>query len=287
MRRTLMVLVGASACSPAEPTVKQPDAVVERDRAEPPAPQDAAAQHGVSADPPSSNDGLVALLGVVHEGGVRVCDSAGSDAVWTNLYWAVGFTPLVHDDAKGTALRMAKGHVVLVRGKPVEGPRTVHDGGEELPEARGMCMPLQMRSDWELWPDGTRSNRGDGPNLRAFSVTSVEHVSPLRVKARDEDLSITVVNPFFVPLKDATLVAHYEGCYGKPMQAVERRPVGTLKSGAMKEDLTVPMFVQRDGPRGRVHRLDSIQLLGAAEARALDLDVRVRDLGATVECPER
>lgn len=224
------------------------------------------------------------LVGMVHEGGTRTCDEAGNES-WVGRFWAVGFTPVVHDAALGETLAKLEGRVVAVEGDVTTAAPTPH-GEEAAPASAGRCHEMQMRSDWELWPKGIRSRRGDEPDVGTLEVRSVTAVEPLRAKAEGDEVLFGVTNPFSVPLENATLIAQYEGCYGKPGSTAQRRPLGTIAAGAKLDDIPVPRIDLQDGPRGREHRLSSVRVRATVEGGAIDLDVPVAALGVTVECPD-
>lgn len=227
----------------------------------------------------------ITLVGVLHEGGTQLC-SEPYEVHWVDRTWAVGFVPLVHDPAHHDSIAKLEGSVVKVFGVATDAPTTIHEG-DPRPEKTVMCGELQMRSDWELWPKGTRARRDDGPDLAKLRVESIEVVEPFGGALHDDDVWFSVTNPFEREVKDATLVAHYEGCYGKPGTAVERRPLGTLEAGATLEDIPVPQISMRKMARGQAHRLDSVQLIGTVEGGAFDLDVQIDTLGIDVTCPKR
>ena len=262
----VLVLMG---CSPVEP------------KASPTAPE----------DPVQSSEGLVTtvanttLVGVVHEGGTRLCTDPHK-VHWVERTWAVGFVPLVHEPGLSEAIAKLEGRVVKVSGVATDEPTTVHEG-DPRPKETVMCGGAQMRSDWELWPDGIRVHRGEGPDLTAFRIEAIEVVEPLRAALRGDEVFLSVTNPFEHELENATLVAHYEGCYGKPGTASERRPLGAIQPGATLEDVPVPQLKTRETSRGQDHRLDSVQLIASVAQGALDLDVDLDALGLNVECPKR
>ena len=251
-----------------------------------PAPVDAPApptEAQATVEPESRREPFV-LVGMLHEGGHQTCDASGK-ASWIGRFWAIGFAPVVHDAAVGDTLAKLEGRVLRVEGQVTTAPRTEHGDGAP-PSSATICPELQMRSDWELWPRGIRSRRGDEPEVGKVEVHTVAAIEPLRAKAQDDEVWFGVTNPFSVPLRDATLIAQYEGCYGKPGSTSQRRPLGTIGPGAELDDITVPRFDLRDGPRGREHRLSSVRVRGTVEGGAIDLDVPVATLGVDVECPD-
>lgn len=225
------------------------------------------------------------LVGVLHEGGLRVCTEAYEDH-WIDRTWAVGFVPLVHAPELNDTIAKLEGAVVKVSGVVTDEPATVH-GSDARPKMTVPCQELQMRSDWELWPHGTRARRDNGPDLARLRIESIEVVRPFRGEIRDEEVWFSVTNPFELDLQNVTLVAHYEGCYGKPGTAVQRRPLGAIQAGDTLEDIPVPQISLRKMARGQAHRLDSVQLIGTVPSAALDLDVSIDTLGLKVECPDR
>ncbi len=225
------------------------------------------------------------LIGVLHEGGTRVCTEP-YEVHWVERTWAVGFVPLVHSADELEAIAKLEGAVVKVVGVVTDEPSTVHEG-DPRPEKNVMCGQMQMRSDWEPWPKGIRVRRGDGPDLTGLRMESIEVVKPLSGTLHDDEVWFKVSNPLERDLQDATLVAHYEGCYGKPGSTVQRRPLGMIPTGAVLEDIPVPQISMREMARGSEHRLDSVQLTATVEGAALDLDVDISSLGLEVSCPER
>jgi len=258
-----------AGCSPVDP------------KPSPKAPAEPAQADDVAAVPVAKTT----LVGVLHEGGTRLCTEP-YETHWVDRTWAVGFVPLVHEPGHNDTIAKLEGSVVRVFGVATDEPRTVHDG-DPRPKNTVMCGELQMRSDWESWPKGTRARRGDGPDLAKLRIESIEVVEPFRAALGDDEVTFSVTNPFERPVKDATLVAHYEGCYGKPGTAVERRPLGALEAGAALDDIPVPQISMRKMARGSEHRLDSVQLIGTVEGGAFDLDVDISTLGIDVMCPKR
>lgn len=224
------------------------------------------------------------LVGMVHEGGVRTCDASGKE-FWGDSYWAVGFTPVVHDDALGERLASLEGRIVRVEGVVTEAAPTIH-GGQPPPSDAMPCPELQMRFDWELWPKRIRSRRGDEPDVGTLHLRAVEPIEPLQARVDADAVVFGLTNPLSAPIRDAKLIAHYEGCYGKPGTASQPRPLGTLEPGASVGDISVPRIEQHEGPRGHDHRLSAVRVRGEVDGAALDLDVPVSSLGVTVECPD-
>lgn len=262
-------------CSPVEP----------KPAPKPPTESAPPANSASPAEEPTLLKGKTTLVGVLHEGGVRVCSKPYED-LWVDRTWAVGFVPLVHAAGLSETIAPLEGAVVKVSGVVSDEPTTVHEG-DPRPKTTVDCGGLQMRSDWELWPKGTRARRGNGPDLAKLRIESVELVRPFHGEIRDDEVSFSVTNPFEHELQNATLVAHYEGCYGKPGTAVERRPLGAIQAGDTLDDIPVPQLSMRKMARGQAHRLHSVQLIGTVDSGALDLDVKTDTLGLKVECPNR
>lgn len=263
-----------AGCSPVDPK-PAPKAPAEPTPAEP----------TPVAEDPAIEVPRTTLVGVLHEGGTRLC-AESYEAVWVERTWAVGFVPLVHESGLSDTIAKLEGSVVKVSGTATNESPTVH-GGDPAPETTVICGEVQMRSDWELWPKGTRARRGDGPDLAKLRIDAIEVAQPFRGALREDEVWFSVTNPFEYELQDATLVAHYEGCYGKPGHMAQRRPLGRIKAGATLEDIPVPQIAMRKMARGQDHRLDSVQLTATVESGALDLDVQIDTLGFDVECPKR
>ncbi len=214
-----------------------------------------------------------------------MCDTSSED-FWVDRTWSVGFVPLMHAPSVSSTLAQLEGKVVVATGVAGGDKPTTH-GGDERPSETAECPIPQMRSDWELWPHGTRVRRGESPDLGVFQLETVVAVQPIEAQARAGEVWLAVDNPFEAPLVDATLVAHYEGCYGKPGTVSQRRPLGTIAASSKLEDIPVPRIAGSSGGRHGEHRLASVQLLGTVEGGALDLDISLSSLGVSVACPGR
>ena len=277
-----------AGCTGAEPVTPPAEPGPGRE-AQAPAPDPAQpAERGLRSaeDPKSAPEGPeLTLVGVVHEGGQRVCDDQYKE-FWVGRHWAAGFVPLAYSKpALGQVLAAAKGKVVVVRGVETRQPPTQH-GDTRAPTTRGECPIYQMRSDWEVWPDGIRKRRAEA-TPKTLHVAEVREVQPLVATAATSTADLVVHNPFATTLRDGTLVAHYEGCYGKPGSTADPFSLGELAAGAVSKSVQVPLRVDRDGPRARDYRLDSVELTGVTQGGRLDLDVDVGDLGISAPCPDR
>lgn len=265
----------------------------------PPPPPDASVDPADVEDPrrddgPAPLADAVQLVGVVHEGGSRVCEAETFEETWIRKYWQVGWTPLVSEPALDAKLATLPGRVVKVTGRAVDGPPTYH-GPSEPPAKLGMCSQHQMRSDWRLTPEGIRIPRGHGPEFAAFEVTSVEVVRPLETAVPEdgEQVAVTVHNPFETDLRGVELIGHYEGCYGKPGATAKTVKVGKLAATDASGPHRLPTLIEDadKNPRGRNYALRSLELKAAAprgpvaDGAWLDLEVAASQLGLHLECP--
>ena len=105
------------------------------------------------------------------------------------------------------------------------------------------------------------------------------------------DVEVVIHNPFEVALADVEVIAHYEGCYGKPGATAETWRVGKLAAGGdTGRPHRFPARIQSGAnPRGRDYALRSLELV-AADARSLatvfvDLDLRDHDGVFAGSCP--
>ncbi len=257
-----------------------------RSTAEHPDPSSAAGTDAASQPMRRASGPLVTLVGVVHQGGTRVCDGAGRET-WVRRYYATGFVPLRFDARWASRMVEFKGRTVAVTGFVTAEPPTIHDDGSS-PKGTGMLCPVyQMRSDYELWPDGVRRRRSPSPVAGTFQLVDLTVERPIEARTLGTDALIEIKNPFGRPVREATLVAHYEGCYGKPGASREPRALGDLAPDGRAGPVVVPLRVERPAGSERFHRLLSLELQGDVDDGWLDLDVDVASLGVRASCPAR
>jgi len=242
-----------------------------------------------SAPTPTPSGPRIELVGLVHEGGTRVCEAETFDERWIDRHWQVGWTPLVVNPELDAKLPGLKGRVVKVTGRVSSGPPTLH-GPREGPTNTGMCPEYQMRSDWVVTLEGMRIPRGHGPKFDAFTVDALEVIDPVQATVADDDVSVAVTNPFDAELRGVEVVAHYEGCYGKPGATLQTWRVGKLAAEASAGPHAFPTIVTNDAnPRGSEYALRSLELVGngtgAAPGVFLDLDIPSGRLDVAVACP--
>jgi hypothetical protein len=234
-----------------------------------------------SAAPASPPERLVGLLS---EQAQKQCTRDSPEPRWVNPWFEIGFTRVA--PAEGVELAAWKGKLVVVEGRREELP--------PLPkvEHAGPCAVMQMRSDYVEGPGGMRlhapSFLGE-PTGRpgGFRVTAVRAFEGLAARIDDDELVVTVTNPFDAPLAPLTVAVHYEGCYGKPGSTERRQEVPALAPG-QSVTLRFPVIAeQAERPAGRhVHTAYSVELRAPAGPARFDLDVPVRQLaGAAVRCP--
>ena len=232
-----MLLALALACAP---------------RAEPPAPEEAAVVEPTDV-----------LLGVVHRDGVKACREGAWEIEWHHLFWEAGFVPLVGDDA---AIEPHHGKPVLVRGRPADA--SPHSRPLPPGYTSDRCPIPQMRSDMVESPDGMRLRRHERP-LDAFEVASIEPFTGLAVTRDGDRAVLKLTNTLGTALSEVELVAHYEGCYGKPGTKTVRAGVAALD------------------PDASFYRLFSVELRAKGDRVWFDFDARLSELGAEpIQCPE-
>jgi hypothetical protein len=223
--------------------------------------------------------GEAVLLGVIRRFGTRVCKGPDDDeSTWKDEHLRAG---LVRIEGNTGGLEALRGEPAILFG------RVTGEGKPKLAPEEGNCMPIQRRSDWVPTPDGTVLQRDPTPGIATFRVRSGKRFDGLRAREDGNELSIELENPLDVSLSEATLVVHYEGCYGKPMTHEEKRELGTLAKGG-KAGARVPLVhAEKRAERDLTHRPHSIQVTGKAEGVYFDLDVRLDRLGAEQTCPKR
>jgi hypothetical protein len=220
-----------------------------------------------------------------------VCRSRG-EQVWINEHFEIGFVPVIVPEAQRAAVESLVGTPVVARGRVADAAPV----GREAPPADATeCPGQQWRSDWVRGPDGVRSRRSDGPGIAAFEVDRVEPFAGLTAARNGETIDVELVNPLTRSLAGPVeLVAHYEGCYGKPGT---RTHTGRADGGlAPRETIALAAPVTMTDPddaslgrrRGRgTHRADSIEVRATGDGIYFDLDVPLSALGdIAVECPK-
>gem|GEM_PF-1752222 len=219
----------------------------------------------------------VRLVGMLTEQGDQKC-GPNMKVAWVNLHFQVGFVPLVADATLAKELRRFEGQPVVVEGAPVT------DYTRPAVKQEGECPIPQMRSDWVWSRTGMRQQRavaaGPAPP-KALKVTSVKpYHGILAAPAGADAIQVRFRHALGkLPMK-AKLVAHYEGCFGKP--GTKRK---SYELGSRDIDLSIAKTL--GGVRGRTYRLDSLQVLSPShDGVHYDMDLGLhRYLG--IRCPPR
>lgn len=274
MRHFLLTAALALACTPTEE---------QTERSQPPSASEPPAV--VEAEPRPGAPGREYFLGYVSQTGIEHCPN-GSEFEWLDVRSTLGFIP-----TGGLSLEPWMGKVVLATGEAGARPPSSTD----IQPAE--CPLMQMRSDWTNSPKGIRVDRGKHPGIEYFTVTSVEPLEELAVVRGGEELLVRFTNPLPFALQRVGLVAHYEGCYGKP-GSTERSQEGKPLAPGETIDARFPIIAEveadhdprKGGLPAKVHLIDSIQLDVEAAADAptvhVDLDAQVSAFGLDLTCPD-
>jgi hypothetical protein len=272
---SLALALLALACTAADEPIEQPE----------PAPTSPATQ--VEAEPsPTPVQPREYFIAYVGQTGIEHCPE-GHEFEWLDVRETLGFVP-----TRGLSLAPWLGKVVLATGE--SSSRTPPPADLPTPAP---CPIMQMRSDWRHTPTGMRIDRGEHPQVEEFALAGVEAL-PLALVREGDELVVTFTNPLPFALAEATLVGHYEGCYGKPGSTQVSGSPTPLAPGAVlverlpaiAEDLAEgPAPERKGGPEARVHLLDSIQLRatpapGSAPLH-VDLDAPLSSFALSLECP--
>ncbi len=230
------------------------------------------------------------LVGTVARAGDQVCPKAGEDR-WINVHYQVGFVPVIVSDADRAGLDALRGKLAVVYGQVADkGPPR-----DEQPPADAVeCPPEQWRSDWVRGPDGVRMRRSDGPGIAAFAVERVEPFTGLSAGIDGNGITVELQNMLKQPLAaPVELVAHYEGCYGKPGTRTETATAeGGLVTGERLSFSFPTMTTDHDDPRlgGRrgkgEHAAHSIEIRASGKNVYFDADVPLSVYGIAVDCPK-
>ncbi len=219
------------------------------------------------------------LLGVLRRQGVATCPPPGQQQ-WVGLSWAVGEVALRGEALDDGALEPLRQRPVILFGEPLaELPPQAGDPPTIVP-----CPVPQLRSDWVETPDGIHVQR-HGAAWPGLAVTEVRAWSGLRATRRGDEIVVELTHDLGPePLTDVAIVAHYDGCYGKPGSTEQRSELGVVAAGALVQAV-VPTHTRR-GDHDYV--AVTIALEASQPGLVVDLAVRLRALEvADLECPRR
>jgi hypothetical protein len=268
-RSAAVVAVFACACAPASPAPRPAPA------SEPAATTAPAAN---PAPPPAREPAVeTRVLGLVHRMGDRTCPGGQYGDTFVNTHWAVGLVPLHATPEMELQLEALRGKPALIGGSPEDGPPA--SARATTPEE---CPMAQMRSGWIETPDGIVTRRA-APPLRGLKVASIRTWSGLSAAIAGRHVSLHLKPDLGdATLRDAELVVHYEGCYGKPGTAQETFQLGELgpKAGA---GAAAPLTTRKGN---HDYALASVELRGELEGLHVALDVPLGALGVSPpDCP--
>jgi hypothetical protein len=277
---SLSLVLLALACTPSEDAPTRPEASGEPAASEP-AP--------IEAEPtpvePATGDEW--FLGFVSQTGVEHCPKEFDDTKWLDVRSTLGFIP-----TSGASLETWMGKPVLAKGQAIPAPQ-VRSKVEPTP-----CPMMQMRSDWANSPQGMRVDRQNHPAIEHFFVTSAEPLEILKVTREGDELVVEFGNPLPFELVEVGLTVHYEGCYGKPgsmhrSSTAKPLPVGEtmIERFSITAEDEPPEGLRKGGPTARVHLANSLELsarpVAAGPTLHVDLDVPLRALGMSLDCPAK
>ena len=155
---------------------------------------------------------------------------------------------------------------------------------------------MQMRNDWVPGKHGMRLRRRNPAGAKsppAFQASRAERFSGLTVTGHGDQITVTLKNPFEIPLPGTVITMHYEGCYGKPGAPSIDRQVGALQPGQRVSETfpkqhLLPGTRRKSTRRHRLHYAYSIQVSTAAPNVLFELDARLsRFLRPAPKCPAR
>jgi hypothetical protein len=218
---------------------------------------------------------VIAELGVT---GRLECN--GFEPTWHDLVPLAGLTPVLTETPSRWLEH--KGELVIFKATPSD--KTPLVGPPPEP-----CLPEQARSDWLYTALGyvTRRAELEAP-FPALAATDFKPWQGLSMKRRGDRVDVRLDNrDIGLPLKGVTLVAHYEGCYGKPGTTSKPSEAFDLALDKHKT-VTFPAFLEEvgyaKGTRHQTHRLAEVQVRSAS-GRVLFLVSRdVSALGVDIAC---
>lgn len=234
-------------------------------------------QIGCGEDPGEYDIEKVSLIGILSEQAVPVCNGS-QDYSWVDSHLEVGF---IRIDPTTQLPKNLIGQPVLVTGwkNPVDPPQP--------PQTTGACPPIaQMRSDWVLSRNGFRIKRQVSDGVRETGPMAAESVKPfdgLRLKRQGQELKAELVNTLGIPLQGIELLAHYEGCQGKPGSQVLRHAFAWLQPGA-SASASFPGHLQRHEDPRHHYALHSIQVINSHNNVLFDFDQVLSDPALHFSC---
>lgn len=217
---------------------------------------------------------------------------------WIDPHFEIGFVPVVLDpqiDAKSFVQKMVVAMGEVDSSIP---PRKIQAGFSCGQEA-------QSRGDWVWGKDGSVRELREVPSwirkqlkwnefeTTTVRVNSIKPFSGLTAKMEGKELVVSFTNTLRRDLKEITVKAHYEGCYGKPGAIHQEK---SFSSVAVNQTVLARFPVisvdekQTNTPLGdrSQHVVHSIQIVSSDQDVWFDLDASVKgDLGLPLECPKR
>ncbi len=231
------------------------------------------------APPPRRDLIVIAELGSI---GALKCD--GDKETWSNLIPTAGLTPLVTNESVRKTWLDSVGAMVRFTGR-------ISTELPSLPLFPEPCMPMQMRSDWLYTPSGIVIDKAGLNYGSPLDASTFEVWDGLSMERKGDKIQASLTNKGFDrPLKDITLVAHYEGCYGKPGSTsrnaksfdLAQKATKTVEFPALLSDADKPV-----SPRHRPHyRLVSVQVRSAMDDVVFLLDRSLYKHGIDIDCEE-
>jgi hypothetical protein len=218
-------------------------------------------------------------------------DRVVNKAKWVNQYYEVGFARV---RAKSLDLSRRVGKPVVLDGTRRSGKPTQFILNRTLcPPASGMPIPCcQARNDWVHGRHGYRLLRRKPKGATSashFAATGMQAFEGLGVKRTNDQLRVTVQNPFAMALVGLAVTVHYEGCYGKPGTPRVTRALGTLAAGrTLSTTFAVHLSTAGGSSRRRLHRAHSVQLTSQSKVVFFELDIPLSKLvQQPPKCPRR
>jgi hypothetical protein len=217
---------------------------------------------------------------------------------WVDPHFEIGFVPVMlgtQVDSKPNLQKM----VVAT------GTVDASISSKKIQAGNSCDQEAQSRGDWVWGKDGSVRELRDVPSwmrkqlkwneftTSTVRVSSIKPFSGLTAKLDGQDLVVSFANTLGQDLKDITVKAHYEGCYGKPGAAHQEK---TFSLVSMNQTVVARFPIisidekQTQTPLGdrSQHVISSVQIVSGDQDVWFDLDASVKgDLGLPLECPKR
>lgn len=197
------------------------------------------------------------LVGVFSQQYTRLC--TGAEDQWVDPHYEVGFIRVIPPEKSKIKFDSYLDQLVIVMGEV--------DSLYQVPPVQhtGNCQGGQAQAEIKV------------TKIPALKIKEIKKFEGLRVESTPEEVEVIFENSFLEDLKNVKIIAHYEGCYGKPMPGESSRIFKRLRKRE-SAFARFPKILQN-------HAINSIQIYSSNQDILFDFDWPVKE-GAEIlkEC---